>query len=243
LKTNIIYHADCLEKMKEFPDNSIDLIITDPPYKIVAGGSGGCFGTEKREYHAGVKALSDGFKNEILDESKRILKKMNFYTFCSKEQILQILQWTKDNDFYFDLLAYHKTNPIPTCNNKYLSDTEYIIYIRESGAYLGGSYETKRKFYIQKNAQNDIPHDTVKPLNIIENLVVNSSRKGEIILDPYIGSGTTAIAALNHNRKFIGIENKEKYVKLANKRLVNHGYTDYNKHLPEEDQTKEEGLF
>ena len=138
MEVNKIYNEDCLETLKKLPDNSVDLVIADPPYEIVSGGGGGCFGVEQRDYHKGVKSLSDGFENVILDECKRVLKVFNCYFFCSKDQVLQILLWAKENSMNTDILCYHKLNPIPTTNNKYLSDTEYILFMRGAGAFLGG---------------------------------------------------------------------------------------------------------
>jgi len=216
---NEIVCGDCLEGMKLIPDKSVDLVLTDPPYEIVAGGSGGCFGVEKRDYHKGVKTLSDGFSNEILDEAKRVCKVMNCYVFCNKNQVLQILNWSKRNNFNIDILCYHKTNPIPTTNNKYLSDTEYIIFIREGGTFLGGTYETKKKYFIQENAKNDFDHPTVKPINIISTLIQNSSIKDNLVLDCFMGSWTTARACKDLGRNFIGFEISEKYCQIGTERL------------------------
>jgi DNA modification methylase len=217
---NKIHNCDCLEFMKGLPDKSVDLVLTDPPYKIVAGGSGGCFGLEKRGYHQGVKTLSNGFDLVVLDEIKRISKRVNCYLFCSKGQILDILSWLAKHSVNFDLLCYHKTNPTPMCNNKYLSDTEYIIYMREAGVGLSGSYKTKKKYFLQENAKTDIPHPTVKPLNIIKTLIKNSSQENDIIFDPFMGSGTTAVAAYQMGRRWFGCEISEQYVEIARKRIA-----------------------
>jgi site-specific DNA-methyltransferase (adenine-specific) len=205
--------------MKLIPDKSVDLVVTDPPYKIVAGGGGGCFGTEKREYHKGVKGLSYGFENIILDECMRILKIFNLYIFCSKDQILQILQWAKENNLNIDILCYHKLNPIPTVNNKYLSDTEYIIFLREQGACLKGNYESKKKYFLQNNSKTNLDHPTVKPLNIITTLVLNSTQDNDLVLDPFMGSWTTARACKDIGRNFIGFELSEEYCAIGEKRL------------------------
>lgn len=216
---NAIYNEDCMETFGKLYDKSVDLIVADPPYDIVSGGGGGCFGTEKRDYHSGVKSLSYGFDNTVLDECKRVLKVFNCYFFCSKDQVLQILLWAHDNGMNSDILCYHKLNPIPTTNNKYLSDTEYIIYMRDAGAYLGGNYSTKKKYFLQNNSKSEFAHPTVKPLNIIRTLIINSSREGELVYDPFMGSGTTAEACLIENRQFIGSEIDSKYYKVANDRI------------------------
>jgi DNA modification methylase len=214
-----IYNEDYLETFKRLPDKCIDLVIADPPYEIVSGGGGGCFGTEQREYHKGVKTLSDGFDNAVLDECKRVLKIFNCYFFCSKDQVLQILLWAKENNMNTDILCYHKLNPIPTTNNKYLSDTEYIIFMRGQGAYLGGDYASKKKYFLQNNSKSEFDHPTVKPLNIIRTLITNSSKEYDIVLDPFMGSGTTAVACIKENRKYLGSEINPDYYAICKERI------------------------
>jgi DNA modification methylase len=111
---------------------------------------------------------------------------------------------------------------VPTCNNKYLSDTEYLLYFREKGVPIFGSYDTKRKFYVTPTNKADKKlwgHPTVKPLNIIKNLITNSSLPGGVVLDCFMGSGTTGVAAKELGRSFIGIELDEKYFRTAEKRI------------------------
>lgn len=217
-KINTIIQGDALEELKKLPDECIDLVIIDPPYIQQSHGGGGAFGTRMREYHKGVDSLGYGFENNILDELVRVLKKVNLYIFCSKNQIIQILNYFQN--YKYDILTYHKTNPTPTCNNKYLSDTEYIIYVRESGVKLYGTYHTKRKWFLQENGKSEWDHPTVKPLNIISTLIGNSSLPEDLILDCYLGSGTTAVATRALKRNFIGIELNPDYIAIANKRLA-----------------------
>jgi len=217
MKINQIIQGDCIEVIKNIEDKSIDLVLTDPPYLQDSHGGGGAFGNRMREYHNGVDKLGFGYDNGWLNEIVRICKKLNAYIFCNKNQILQLLTFFKD--YKYDILVYIKTNPTPTCNNKYLSDIEYIIYVRESGVKLLGDYYSKKKWFLQKNAKSDFEHPTVKPLNIIEILVSNSSLENDLILDPFLGSGTTAVACQNLKRNFIGIEISKKYCEIARQRL------------------------
>lgn len=109
------------------------------------------------------------------------MKKINIYIWCNKEQLVQILNYFNDKGCFLDLLTWHKTNPIPTCNGTYLSDTEYCVFAREKGVKIYGSYQTKKKYYITPCNVEDkklYGHPTIKPLNIIENLVINSSVEG-----------------------------------------------------------------
>ena len=121
-----------------------------------------------------------------------------------------------------DLLSWHKTNPTPACGNKYLSDTEYLVFARDPGVKLYGSYETKRKFWVTPANVKDkkaYGHPTVKPLDIIETLVMNSSREGDVVLDPFMGSGTTAAACIRTGRRYLGFEIRGDYYDVAMARI------------------------
>ena len=217
-----IYNEDCLEGMKRIPNNSVDLIITDPPYEFVGNkdkyGGRGAFGNIGREYHSELEnaGIIGGFdRNAVMEECKRIMKKVNIYIWCSKEQIKWYLNFF--DDYNMELLSWHKTNPIPTCCNKYLSDTEYLLFFREKGVKLYGDFNSKKKYWLQPVNKTDkelYEHPTIKPLNIIRTLVLNSSLEEQIVCDPFMGSGTTAVACMLENRHFIGFElNKEYYNK------------------------------
>ena len=211
-----------MELMKSVADKSIDLIVTDPPYEFHSGHGGGSFGTDNREYHDELKGLDEGITNEVLDEFMRVLKVPNMYIWCNKNQIRQYLDYFEDAGCTYDILTWHKTNPVPTCCNKYLSDTEYCLYFRR-GAQLYGTYETKKKYWVTElntADKDEYDHPTIKPLDIIEQLVTNSSKEGDVVMDPFMGSGTTGVACVKNNRDFIGFEIEPKYFETAQKRIT-----------------------
>ena len=229
-----IYNEDCLEGMKRIPDGTVDCIITDPPYELENQGGGFWSKSEDpkaQRYNArgtrkGMERLGDikdGITNEVLDEMCRVMKKINLYIFCSQRQIRQYLDYfVEGRGCNWNLLCWHKTNPIPACGNKYLNDTEYILFFREKGVRLYGSYDTKRTYYVTLRNQEDnvrYHHPTVKPLGIIRRLIENSSQRGGVILDPFIGSGTTAVACIKDGRHYIGFEVNRKYFRQAEQRI------------------------
>ena len=213
---------DCLEGLKQIPDNSIDLVVTDPPYEIQTSGAG-IYKQPDKQYVKELNLMKDGFSPEILDELCRVLKKINIYLFCSQKQIIPLLDYfVKEKGCNWNLLTWHKTNPVPACNNKYLTDTEFILFFREKGVKIYGEFKTKFTYYVTPLNQKDkksYKHPTIKPLEIVENLIINSSREGDVILDPFIGSGTTAVASKKLNRNYIGFEISEEYCKIAEKRV------------------------
>ena len=222
-----IKHQDALELLKSLPTKSVDLIVTDPPYEFSTTQGGGSFGSNTRTYHGELTTISKGITTEILDEMFRVMKNPNIYIWCNKAQIPQYLNYFLDKKCSFDVLTWHKTNPVPTCHNKYLSDTEYCLYFRKN-AKLYGTYESKRKYWVTSTNVEDkkkYGHPTCKPLDIISQLIENSTLEGQLVCDPYLGSGTTAVACKNLGRSFIGCDIDEKYIIVTNDRLceVNHG--------------------
>jgi DNA modification methylase len=152
------------------------------------------------------------------------MKKINIYIYCSKKQIPILLEYAINKKLNYDILTFNKTNPTPLCNNKYLSDTEYIIFLRERGVKIFGNYHTKFTYYIDKVNTEDkkkYKHPTIKPLELIKRHIINSSNEGDTILDCFMGSGTTGVACMNTNRKFIGIELDENYFNIAKDRIEN----------------------
>src|SRR5574344_492383 len=213
--------GDCLELMKDIPDKSVDLVVIDPPYELETKRGGGFFresNEKRRKYQDEIKSMMIGISEQLLDILCNKMKKVNMYIFCSRTQMLSLLKYAEKKQFSWNLLTWHKTNPIPTCNNKYLNDTEYIVFMREKGEQVFGSYHTKKSYFItsvNKKEKQLYGHPTIKPLDIIENLIVNSSQENDTILDCFMGSGTTGVACKKLNRNFIGIELSQEYFNIA----------------------------
>lgn len=226
-KPNNIYNVDCYEAIKEIPDKSIDLIVTDPPYLIETDGAG-MFGKKADNYGGeryvmkNIDFMKNGIPDGVLDELCRVMKKINIYIWCSQKQLLSLITYFTNKKCNWNLICWHKTNPTPTCGNKYLTDTEYCLFFREKGVRIYGEYATKRTFYVStKNLEDKkkFGHPTIKPLDIIQNLIINSSKENDVVLDPFLGSGTTAVACKELNRQYIGFEIDKKYFEIAQDRL------------------------
>ena len=124
----------------------------------------------------------------------------------------------------WNILSWHKSNPVPACGNKYLTDTEFIMFFREKGVKVYGTFDTKRTWYVSPTNQKEkklYHHPTVKPVGLVENLIFNSSNEKDIVLDCFMGSGTTGVACNNLNRDFIGIEIDSEYFEIAKSRINN----------------------
>lgn len=220
LEYNKIYNMDCMEGIKLLDDNSIDLVVIDPPYKLNLNKvrKTNTFNNYANE----LLELKDGFDLKVLDLLIQKMKKINIYIYCSKRQVKELLDYFMSKGCNYELLTWHKMNPSPLTNNNYLPDTEYIVFARERGVRLNGNYHTKRKYYISGTNQIDkkkYKHPTIKPLPLIENHIENSSNPNDVVLDCFAGSGTTLVGAINKGRRFIGFEINEEYFKIAEKRI------------------------
>ena len=227
METNKIYLGDCYELIKQIPDKSVDLIVTDPPYLIENTKAGGHSNLAKSiqgmndELANGI--LTQGINEEILDEFMRVMKVPNIYIWCNHKQIPMYLDYfVNKHKCSFDIIIWVKTNAMPLFNNKYLTDKEYCLYFRK-GAYCNPqSYEEAKTVYFQPINISDkqlFEHTTIKPISIISTLIKNSSKENDIVLDCFIGSGTTAVACKELNRQYIGMEISPKWHEIAVNRL------------------------
>lgn len=222
-----LLHGDSYKLLKTIPDNSIDLIVTDPPYLIESTDTGSksklAKSIQKMNNQLAEGVLTKGINNDILEDFVRVMKKINIYIWCNHKQIPQYLDFFVTNlGCKFDIIIWNKSNATPLFNNKYLTDKEFCLYFRKGGFCNPVSYESAKTVYYQPINSKDKQmwkHPTIKPLNIIENLILNSSRGGGIVLDPFMGSGTTGVACKLHNRDFIGMEIDDNFFQIAEERI------------------------
>jgi DNA modification methylase len=233
---NKIICGDCLELLKNIPDNSIDLIITDPPYMV------------SQESNIGRKSLSgrndvklkfgdwDVFKSEAdyknfteswFRECVRILKPKSWiYVFFSKEKIGYFpLEFAPKYGMNTrTIFIWIKTNPTPSFRKmNYLSSAEFI--------WVGSKGDSKIKNFLQQKEMVNYMitpnssvygvsgHPNEKPEILVSRFVLTSSYENEVVLDPFMGSGTTAVVCKKLNRRYIGIEKNPEYIEMAKKRL------------------------
>lgn len=231
IQENNIYLGDSNKLIKNIQDRTIDCIYTDVPYLYQMGGGGS--GDVAKRIRANADRLAKagidkGFDYEIFNDFARIMKKVNLFIWCSKLQIFDIanwwLNWAKENnrEIFYEILVWCKSNPTPACNNTWLPDIEYCLYFRETGIKLNDGYEHKHKYFnsgLNVSDKGDYGHPTCKPLEFTKHHIMHVTQPGDIVLDPFLGSGTTAVAAKECGRKYIGFEISEEYFKIAEDRL------------------------
>jgi len=254
LELNKIYLQDCLEGMKELDDNSIDLVVTSPPYDNLRkynGFSWNFEGVAKEMFriikNGGVVVWVVGDKVESGSKSLTSFKHALYF----KEIGFNI----------YDVIIYKKSSPSPPHKNRYFNSFEYMFILSKSkpitinllkdrpnkcaGTSSGiltrreknGTLTTKKSIFINDfGTRNNIweydignnksttdkiafKHPAIFPEKLVKDHIISWSNQGDIVLDPFMGSGTTAKIAIQTNRQYIGFETNEEYYNLANERI------------------------
>jgi DNA modification methylase len=221
-----IYNDDCVKIMKTLPSKSIDMVLTDPPYMFSQkGGMKGCFSKWARKINDEIDFISKGFDQDIVfNEFLRLCKIPNIIIFCSNSQLGKTITFFENLDLKVDVLVWSKTNPIPLCFGSYVSDIEYIVYVHSRGSCFNNDvpfdYKKKTKRYpiIIENISKF--HPAQKPVEMLEELVEVHTNLNDVVLDCFMGSGSTGVACMRRKRNFIGIEIEEKYFDIAKMRIT-----------------------
>ena len=146
-----------------------------------------------------------------------LLQQENWFVFCSLRQLVELLTLAEKMP-RMNLITWHKPNPLPTCNQKYLPDVEYIVH-GFNNKRLFGEFKDKFSCIIHPLGDRETSHPNEKPMRIIQKLITLGSQIGETILDPFAGSCTTARAAKDLGRKCVCIEREERYCEIGARRM------------------------
>ncbi len=213
---NKVHQGDCLEVMKQIPDKSVDLVLTDPPYGMNYQSARR---TATPQFEKIENDVSLEWVKPFLKEVYRVLKdNTHIYLFCNDYAISDFrkelelvgftpkrtLVWVKNNHTSGDL------------EGDYGNKTEFIIYAQKGRRALNGKRETN---VLNAKRVPTMVHPTEKPIDLFAFLIRKSTEEADIVLDPFLGSGTTAVAAVELKRKFIGIELSPEYCKIAEERI------------------------
>jgi site-specific DNA-methyltransferase (adenine-specific) len=217
-----LIHGDCLVEMQNIPDKSIDLIVTDPPYKIITGGDSNGANSERPKgiLKGNIELMPSIPKfDDWIPECFRILKDdSHAYFMVNFTNLLEMGECLKRAGFKIhNLLVWEKNNCTPS--QFYMKNCEYIFFCRKGKAKWITNIGTSKTVHRYDNVIGDKCHPTQKPISLMAFYIENSSKEGDVILDPFMGSGSTGVACVNTNRNFIGIELNEEYFKIAEKRI------------------------
>lgn len=206
-----LMQGDCLERMKEIPDMSVEMVLTDIPYNEVNRKSSGLRNLDK-----GVADIFEVPLSDMVSEIKRLCTG-TVYIFCGIKQISEITDLLQISGFSTRLGQWEKTNPSPMNGTRvWLSGSEFCVIGRKPNATF--NEKCQKPIWKYPVGRNKL-HPTQKPLSLIERLIEASSNELDTVLDFTMGSGTTGVAAKNLNRNFIGIELDHDYFRIAYERI------------------------
>lgn len=213
-----------LTAILDIPDNSVDLILTDPPYNI----------SKKNNFNSINRAGIDFGKWDKnadllswIDEIPRIIKSGgSLVIFNSWRNLGTIAERLEENDFIVkDLVRWEKSNPMPrNRDRRYIVDYEFAIWAVEKH----GKWTFNRQSDTYDRSEINVPitgknekmlgsHPTQKPIKLMNDLLLRHSNKSDVVLDPFMGSGSTGVACVNTDRDFIGIELDKGYFEISKK--------------------------
>lgn len=227
MELNKVYFEDCLVTIKNLKDNNIipDLVICDPPYEFDCLGGGihkiGNGGAVKYDEIIELKTNEFDFFKFIPVILDLQCNRVNAYFFCNKALVPLYLNEAVKRNLNFDILAIRKLNPIPAKNSSYLPELEYCIFLRSEGVFFNGKMKISyyRKIFDKFIGNDNNNHINQKPLELIKNYIMVSSREGDLVADFFMGGGTTAKACLLTNRFFVGSEINVKFEKVISDSL------------------------
>jgi site-specific DNA-methyltransferase (adenine-specific) len=215
----MLYICDCMEGLREQGNETVDLVVTDPPYGV-------SYKTNHRKdktHKFTTEIANDGdlsLSVAIMPELYRVLKPDTaLYYFCSSDmvekvkpivaeffKIKNVIIWVKNNWTAGDLKA------------GYGKQYEMIIYANKGRRFINGRRDTDVWYHNRVVGRKQL-HQNQKPLDLIERILLKSSNTGDVVLDPFMGSGTTAVACIRSQREFIGYELDPFYYNLATNRI------------------------
>ena len=222
-----LINGGCMEYMRTLEDESIDLIVSDPPYQTTSRGhAGNSGGMLQKEINKKGKVFEHNNIDctEYAPEFYRLLKDgSHCYVMTNHINLIKMLNVFTDCGFHFiKSLIWNKGNKI--MGQYYMSQFEYILFFRKgygkkiNNCGTADILSVPNKKTKDENGKNI--HDTEKPVELMKILIENSTQKGDIVLDPFVGVGATALACIESERDYIGIELDENYYNIANERVI-----------------------
>jgi site-specific DNA-methyltransferase (adenine-specific) len=205
-----LMRGDCHAILPTLDLSEVRVCLTDPPYEISAAG-GGISG--KRQYLTDIRGnIDEGFNIPMLAQFK------SWMVFSTKASLVELIQQAESQALRWQLITWNKTNPTPLCQGNYLPDAEYIIHAYT--ALPDCNYRDKSRWILGQVEKNIFAHPTVKPLYVMGRLIKTASAKGDLVIDPFMGTGTTGVVCVNNGRRFIGIESNPDFFDIAVKRIT-----------------------
>lgn len=207
--------GDCLEHMKRIPDNSVDMVLTDPPYGMNLSPQ-----RKSGKFH-GVKVANDDtllWSDSFFKELFRVTKNnTGSFIFCNHFCISEFISSAKRAGFEIKNIIIWDKGHFGMGGN--WRPVHEMILLLTKGRFVCKSKNLRNIIQYKKVHHSKSVHPTQKPVELLEHLIVEPDYNPKVVLDPFMGSGSTGVACVNTNRKFIGIELEESYFNIAKERI------------------------
>ena len=233
-----LYNGDCLEVMQEIPDNSIDITITSPPYNMNLRIRGGKYCSRQivKEFSTKYKNFDDNLPMEeyyefnkevihyLLQLSNLVFYNVQFLT-GNKRALFKLMG--EFNEQLKEVIVWNKANAAPAISEKVMSSQYEVILVFEKDNAISRKFDNatfnrgtlSNIWDIKRGKKTNKDHGAVFPEELVEKILNNFSRPGDVVFDPFMGSGTTGAVAKRMARDFIGIELDQDYFNFATKRI------------------------
>lgn len=214
----MLVNCDIMSLLKDTPDGTVNLVMTDAPYQMEAHGRG--FAAKRslyKEMSEWTNLDNDWYSPEILDEYVRICKFPNMFLFGGKRDVYKMLKYSEERGYNYHIIPICKKSPMPMTDNTWLSN-EYAVHIVDRKLVYTKEYNLKIPYFII-GSNKETSHPNEKDLSMVKRILANITQEGDTVFDGFSGSGTTMVACHELNRKFIGCEINETYYKESIERL------------------------
>jgi DNA modification methylase len=207
-----LYNGDCLEVMQDMPDNSVDYVLTSPPYNRKRNDKYKLYNDQIADYFT--------FNQEVINQLLRISKKHIFYNiqtnFYNRDTVYKLIGYF--NKDIKEIIIWEKSNPMPAAGNAITNAVEYFIVLGKESLKSNTTY-TKNIITSSVNSKMPKIHKAVMKQEIADYFIETFTKEKDIILDPFMGIGTTGISCVSMNRDFIGIELIKEYYDISGHRI------------------------
>jgi len=225
----LLLHGDCMEYLKEIPDGSIDLILCDPPYNLAKYSTGNMQFNWRSEINNDLAEwdLVELNPADFVKDFKRILSPTGNIFIFTGYNLFGKWHEVFDKEFdTFQFMVWHKTNPVPSIRkSSFLNSCELIVCMWNKGHTWNFLKQSQMHNFIEapicmgQERLKYPKHPTQKPLSVLRHIIKIASNENDLVLDMFMGVGSTGVAALNLNRRFIGIEIDKEYYTASVKRI------------------------
>jgi DNA modification methylase len=212
MEQNKIYHIDCFDGFKQLEDKSVNHVFTSPPYNRKRN--------DKYEHHNDNIDDYFGWLCNVIDECLRVSKGYVFFNimknYYNKQDVFKLIGKYSEN--IVEIIVWEKTNPLPANGNNITNAYEFFLIFGNDALKSNTTY-TKNIISTAVNSDMTTDHKAIMKQDVAEWFIKSFTKENDLILDCFMGAGTTAITCKYNKRNYIGFELNEKYVELSNKRI------------------------